>query len=282
MRLRRDWRAQRICGYPAELCCIARVDLRVWGKCRRQGEESQVEEIPNQLQRTDQARSHGHGISASYFLQQASERASISTGTGWILGFGLFFCRERTHSLQHGKAAAGEGVFKNWWEAFSHLGFGSGPGGTSDTVSLRVDYIQYPRIIYQVPVLPDLPRQTDGCYRRAILAKTHRFGFLPRYACHKHRRETTAPPPTTARSPVQPHRPPRRKTNMLSRTSQCNLAPGSLVGSASTTRDKKRIAAEGNRVRPVRPFLVASNPPNRAEYSGRAGCGGPRWQLHCT
>ena len=78
-------------------------------------------------------------------------------------------------------------------------------------------------------------------------------------------------PPQRPAHLVQPHRPPRQETNLLSRTSQCNLVPGSLVAEYEYDKNKKRIAAEGNRVRPVRPFLVTSNPPNRAEYVDPGG-----------
>ena len=242
-----------------------------------------MEEIPNSYNVRTRPGLPGPAYQHPNFLQQASERASISTGTGWISGFGLFL-QGGLNSLHHGKAAVRKGCSKLAGSTFS-FGFGSGPGGRSNTASLQADYIQYPRVIDQAPVLPDLPRQTDRrllspCYTCKNTPHQISILLLMYVICTCTYTTVRQPPPTTARSPRA-----TTPTPMLSRTSQCNLAPGSLVAEYEyddRMKNKKRTAAEGNRVRPVRPFLVASSPRNRAEYVGRAGCGGPRWQLHCV
>jgi hypothetical protein len=55
-------------------------------------------------------------------------------------------------------------------------------------------------------------------------------------------RSNGPPSPQRPAHLVQPHRPPRQETNMLSRTSQCNLVPGSLVAEYEyDKKNKKRI-----------------------------------------
>ena len=131
------------------------------GACRRPGEELQAEEIPWKSVTTYRPGQVPGARHISIRIFTASERARIhfnrnrlDIGTWAILQGGLIH-------YSTGTRRQGNGCSKLVGKSSSHLGFGSGPGGTSNTAPLQVVYIQYPRVIYQVPVLPDLPRQTD-------------------------------------------------------------------------------------------------------------------------